>query len=145
MERVRSKILLSLVFVFLVVVDQITKWLAYNTSFGDFFNYFKPVFGKLIFPNHNFAFSLKVPVVLMYVIYFVLLVLLALIYRRSQNKNFRLRLALVLIFAGAVGNIFDRILLGYVRDFIWVFWGNIFNLADLYILAGLLMLLFRKD
>jgi signal peptidase II len=49
----------------------------------------------------------------------------------------------VLVFAGGVGNLVDRILYGKVRDFVYfMFWKiptGIMNLADLYILAALIV------
>ncbi|MFD1217987.1 signal peptidase II [Microbulbifer celer] len=61
--------------------------------------------------------------------------------------------ALALILGGALGNLWDRILLGYVRDFISVYYGNwhfpVFNVADMAITVGAAMLvielLFFKD
>ncbi|MDP5208461.1 signal peptidase II [Microbulbifer sp. 2205BS26-8] len=52
--------------------------------------------------------------------------------------------ALALILGGALGNLWDRILLGYVRDFISVYYGNwhfpVFNVADMGISIGAVML-----
>ncbi|WGL18200.1 signal peptidase II [Microbulbifer bruguierae] len=52
--------------------------------------------------------------------------------------------ALALILGGALGNLWDRILLGYVRDFISVYYGNwhfpVFNVADVAISVGAAML-----
>lgn len=61
-------------------------------------------------------------------------------------------LALALILGGAVGNLYDRILLGYVVDFISAHWGPhywpAFNIADAAISVGaaivLLQALFEK-
>lgn len=53
--------------------------------------------------------------------------------------------ALSLIFGGALGNVFDRMLHGYVIDFIDFYIGNwhwpIFNVADSAIVIGVLMLI----
>lgn len=52
--------------------------------------------------------------------------------------------ALALILGGALGNLWDRVLLGYVRDFISVYYGNwsfpVFNVADMTISIGAVML-----
>lgn len=61
--------------------------------------------------------------------------------------------ALALILGGALGNLWDRMLLGYVRDFISVYHGSwhfpVFNVADMAISVGAAMLvielLFFKD
>jgi signal peptidase II len=46
----------------------------------------------------------------------------------------------LLIFAGALSNLGERIYLGYVRDFIYV-WSGVLNFADFYIILGVLILL----
>ena len=55
------------------------------------------------------------------------------------------RLALALIMGGAIGNLLDRLRLGYVVDFVDVFWGAhhwpAFNVADSAISVGVALLL----
>lgn len=54
-----------------------------------------------------------------------------------------LRISLVFIVGGGIGNLVDRIALGYVRDFIkFAFWKNfaIFNVADSFVTVGAFML-----
>lgn len=70
----------------------------------------------------------------------------------EKERNPVLRAALIMIFAGAVGNLIDRMWLGYVRDFIYfeLIDFAIFNVADssLCIGTGLLVIFvifFYKD
>lgn len=54
-----------------------------------------------------------------------------------------LRISLVFVTAGGIGNIVDRIAFGYVRDFIqFSFWENfpVFNIADSFVTVGAFML-----
>jgi signal peptidase II len=63
-------------------------------------------------------------------------------------------LALAFILGGAIGNLFDRLVFGEVRDFIdiwprlpwppWLFHWPTFNLADSAIVTGVIMLLFHS-
>lgn len=71
---------------------------------------------------------------------FVLLIFLFYSYPR---RNPWLRSALVLILAGAVGNIVDRIALGYVRDFIYfeLIDFAVFNFADSCLTVGTIVLI----
>jgi signal peptidase II len=93
------------------------------------------------FNNYDFAFSLPVPQTLIYTIYFVLLSLMFVyLYKRFRSFEFFVRAGWLLIAAGALSNIGERLVLGYVRDYIYIFSG-IFNLADFYIFAGIIMLL----
>ena len=62
-----------------------------------------------------------------------------------ENKNGALyQVGMGLVFAGALGNLIDRIALGYVRDFIqFDFWRSfpIFNVADICLCIGVVILL----
>ncbi len=74
----------------------------------------------------------------------VIVILLAWL-RRLPPGDTRVRLALVLILGGAVGNVVDRIVYGHVIDFIDVFYGSwhwpTFNVADSAISIGAFLLL----
>lgn len=65
------------------------------------------------------------------------------LWRLSPNKRWE-PFALALILGGALGNLWDRMLLGYVRDFISVYYGSwhfpVFNVADMAISIGAAML-----
>ena len=50
--------------------------------------------------------------------------------------------ALVLVTAGAIGNYLDRLVRGYVVDFVHVSHWPVFNVADAYVTVGLLFLAF---
>jgi signal peptidase II len=52
------------------------------------------------------------------------------------NYSWWVQVSIGLIIGGALGNIIDRILLGYVVDFIQVGWWPVFNLADSSITVG---------
>ena len=56
-----------------------------------------------------------------------------------KHKKYELPLGIVLILAGAVGNYIDRLTKGYVIDFISTPY-MIFNLADLFIVIGVIFL-----
>jgi signal peptidase II len=61
--------------------------------------------------------------------------------RRIAAAPLAVRIALGLILGGAVGNLIDRIRLGYVVDFIDLRWWYVFNLADSAIVVGVALLL----
>lgn len=67
-----------------------------------------------------------------------------LLIRIPVNRTYRpLRILLVLIGAGAAGNLIDRIMLRYVRDFIYFSLIDfpIFNVADIYVTVSILLLI----
>jgi signal peptidase II len=56
----------------------------------------------------------------------------------SRKNGMLCRLSLTLVTAGAVGNLVDRLFLGYVRDFIsFSFFPPIFNIADSCLTVGI--------
>ncbi|WP_069861988.1 signal peptidase II [Pseudomonas citronellolis] len=65
--------------------------------------------------------------------------------KRLKPSDTWLAIALALVLGGALGNLYDRIVLGHVIDFILVHWQNrwyfpAFNLADSAITVGAIML-----
>jgi signal peptidase II len=62
-------------------------------------------------------------------------VLCWLLFRATKNVGLPL-FALVLVTAGAVGNYLDRVIRGYVVDFVHLKYWPVFNVADVYITVG---------
>lgn len=66
--------------------------------------------------------------------------------KRTDRKIWWLGLAYSFILGGALGNLYDRVFLGYVIDFISIHYGNYFfpafNLADSAITLGATILIF---
>lgn len=141
--------MLSVILIFLlVIIDQLTKWiitknLVYGMTFtviGGFFDFTYSrnsggVFG--IFQSAGPYFLIASIIALSLILYF---------YIRLFNKNWVYRYSLALILAGAVGNIVDRIRLGYVIDFIRLhigdhFYWPSFNVADASVVIGAFLLL----
>ena len=62
---------------------------------------------------------------------------------KKKNKNKFMRMSVILIFSGAVGNLYDRMFLGYVRDMLKFDFINfpIFNIADAAMVIGVILLI----
>lgn len=58
-----------------------------------------------------------------------------------RHSAWPVRLGLALILGGAIGNVADRIRLGYVVDFIDLRWWPVFNLADSAVVVGVMLLI----
>jgi signal peptidase II len=85
-------------------------------------------------------------------IVFMIVILIALVYIPAVKKYTALRICLLLIGAGAIGNMIDRFSHIYVIDFIYVVYINfpIFNVADCYLSCAtffliILILFFYKE
>ncbi len=112
----------------LILIDQLSKLAVSKLGWSIFF-------------NNQFAFSLPVPQVVMYLIYFLVLVGIS-VYVSKTWKNFssQQRMAWTFVYAGGLSNVVERIFLGFVRDFIPIA-GGVLNFADFFILLGLVLLL----
>ncbi|HEY1029367.1 MAG TPA: signal peptidase II [Pseudomonas sp.] len=73
--------------------------------------------------------------------------------KRLKRHETLLAVALAMVLGGALGNLYDRVVLGHVVDFILVHWQNrwyfpAFNLADTFITLGAILLaldMFKGD
>lgn len=129
----------------IVIADQGTKWLA-STEL----NYAMPVkvlswFNLTLHHNQGAAFSFLAGAGGWQRWFFAALacvvsVMIAFWMRDLKSRQWQLSLALALILGGAVGNLVDRVYLGYVVDFISVHYRDsyfpTFNVADAAISVG---------
>ena len=138
---------LFFLFLFLVILDQITKALVIN-----FFDLYEsvplfPIVNLTFVVNYGFAFGLLnnpslnqivVSLVILLIISYFLYLLI-----KTQDKVFQFTLTLIL--AGALGNFLDRIFRGFVIDFIDIYIGKhhwpAFNIADSCITVGFVVLM----
>ena len=126
-----------------IILDQVTKFfiLAYPSFYrtGEFFELF-------LTKNEGIAFSIPLSGTLLYVI-LIIVVGLAIYYGRSHLQLHAPLTGIVLglIAGGGIGNIIDRIRLGYVADFIKLGNWPMFNIADAAITTGaILALLYHR-
>lgn len=137
--KLKLQLAKAVIFIVCLIADQAAGYYAYSSGFGSFLNSFKPWFGKLLLPNQNFAFGMPLPHFFAYTIFAIVFVLFTAWYF-SGPKNWKEHIGFWMIAAGAASNLYDRIILGYVRDYIYAFWGSVFNLSDLMIVTGILLI-----
>jgi signal peptidase II len=146
MSRYRTLSIISLV---ILVLDQATKlYIDANFRLHETVPVIRDVFHLTYVRNKGAAFgilaesSVRIP-------FFIGVSIVAMLgilwYVKCIRDNQRLALiALSLIFAGALGNLIDRIRLGEVIDFLDVFWRSYhwpaFNVADSAITVGVTLL-----
>ena len=142
--------------VLLVAVDQITKYIALTQLKPIGSVTFIGVFMGFTFVENRGAafgiFSGKTWLLLVISI-IICAVLVWAMTKMPKTKEYRkLRVTFVLILSGAVGNIIDRALRGYVVDFFeftFIKW-PVFNMADIYVVVGtivmaVIIMFFMKD
>ena len=146
----KDLLLLGIVFLVLLAADQITKAIAFAVM-GENAPVTMVIPGFLGFNtvlNEGISFSIgeggewTQPIVI--AITAVASIVIAVLICKLPKRRLLLRYALVLILAGAVGNLIDRIAMQAVRDFIYMNFGFVDfsnNVADLEITVGAVMLI----
>ena len=140
----------SLLIIFLVVLDQISKILiSSNLALGESLNLL-PFLNFTLIHNTGIAFSFFDDGgnisrwLLVLTVSGILAYLLFLIYKKTP-KNWLELMSLILIISGGLGNLVDRVFLGYVVDFVHGFYQDysfyVFNMADSYITVGIILYL----
>lgn len=128
-----------------IAVDQWTKWWAFNaTTPGETINVFLGVdIGQT--RNEGIAFGMFAGRPwLVFGLMGLALTVLVVSYVKHRGRPV-LWLATGLLLGGAIGNAIDRITLGYVRDFIEVPHFPSFNLADVAITMGVVILVLAVE
>ncbi len=138
-------------FAAMVAIDLISKSIVFDLlSSGNSYTVWEGIFTVRLARNIGASFSMlsgKTLFLTMMPIIAIIGITLLLVLRPNTPKN--LRIGCIMIAAGALGNVVDRIVLGYVRDFIdYVFLETWFgidfaigNIADLFLLGGVIMLI----
>lgn len=135
--------------VLIIILDQVTKFLAVALLPFDRAVPVLPFFNLALAHNMGAAFSLLGQAggwtAWLFGGFAVVISVLIIIWLRRINKSQRwLAVALTLILGGALGNLIDRIHYGFVIDFIQLYYKNwywpAFNVADSAICVGAVML-----
>ncbi|MDD3087397.1 MAG: signal peptidase II [Candidatus Omnitrophica bacterium] len=124
-----------------LALDQLTKLIVTaNLTLQDSIPLIKGVFSLTLIHNRGAAFGIFKNQ--LHIFIFISLIAVALIYSMlKNNKSGKLySLSLSLILAGALGNLLDRVFLGYVIDFLDFHIWPVFNIADSAITCGTLIL-----
>jgi signal peptidase II len=130
---------------FVVIIDQATKALVVNTvKLSDAIELL-PILDIVSLENTGAAFSILAQAGGWQRWFFILLalgvsVVLMVWLRRIRSEQILLAVGLSLVLGGALGNVIDRVMHGYVVDFIYFHWGPhyfpAFNIADTAISIG---------
>lgn len=142
----RNVLLLIGVAALVVALDQLTKWLVReNLALGEEFypiNALAPFFRFTYWKNTGAAFGIfqnaSIPLLILAIIIVGVIIWT---YFHMQEESLVFRICLAMMLGGAVGNIIDRITLGYVTDFIAVGRFPVFNVADSSVTVGVFLML----
>lgn len=128
----------------LLVVDQVTKYLVVSSlELGQSYPLIDGVFRLTYVQNDGAAFSiLQGQRWYFVVITLIALVMMVFVRYKYYKKDKWMTLALAVLAAGALGNLIDRFLYGYVVDFFDFYLINfaVFNVADCCIVVSLVFI-----
>lgn len=127
---------------FVLAVDQLTKYIAvkYLMPIGTY-PIVKNFFHLTYIENRGAAFGILQNKTLFFIIITIIVggILIYSMFKLPGNSAYKYTLAMIL--GGAIGNLVDRIRLGYVIDFIdFKFFPAVFNIADSFIVVGAFIL-----
>lgn len=154
MKKLRSYLEMLAVALFVVLADQITKYIVRtNLALGETWmpvDWIRSFFRIVHWKNTGVAFGLFQGNGWIFTLIGLLVVVLIIVFYGQVNDASPVwRVALALELGGAVGNLIDRLNpeLRYVVDFLWFGDFPVFNLADTAIVIGafLLMIYFWKQ
>ena len=150
-KRVRNRLLLLGCAALVLVFDQWTKvWVVANLPLYtpvDLLDWMTPILSFTYVKNTGVAFGLFPQLGQVFTVLQIVVILGIIYYQRTlPDEVLWLHLSLGLVVGGALGNLVDRILRGYVVDFLDVnFWPlqqwPVFNLADSAIVVGVTIML----
>lgn len=139
-----STLLLILLSIGLVGIDQLTKyWAVTHLSDGSTVEWIPNVFELHYLENRGVAFGMLqdmrlvfIPVSLVMMAFLILLLV-----RSPMRRQGFFRFCCYLCLAGAVGNLIDRAVLGYVVDFLYfkLIDFPVFNVADCYVVVSTIL------
>ena len=135
-----------LIFSLLVLLDILSKYIVFN--YIDLYQFIKITYFFDITHIHNFGVSFglfagTIPALVLVII--GLFVTAFVLYLYINSSEFLERWGLFIIICGAIGNIVDRFINGYVIDFLYLhinqYYWPAFNFADIYISIGIIMII----
>lgn len=143
----KNILLYVITFIIIVVGDQLTKIIVDHTlSLGGHYTIIEDFFYFTYTHNYGAAWGIfQGKLNLFFVVSVIATIGIVYYFIQSLPYQKLMRFGLILVFSGMIGNLIDRIVLGYVRDFIdFIIIGYdfpIFNIADMAITIGMVLVI----
>ena len=133
-------VILIAVIAAVIGLDQLTKWLTVvNLEEYESFPIWQDVFHFTYVKNTGMAFGMLKDHRWVFMVFSTIAIVALIIYLfRFRPESRWMQISMAMIIGGGIGNMIDRVLLGYVIDFIDVTLINfaVFNIADSFVCVG---------
>ena len=97
---------------------------------------------EIILCNYGISFGIKIPVYLFGIIFISIISLFIYFFINNLSNSWVSSVSYILIIVGGVNNVIDRLIYGCVVDYIRIVPWNVFNLADVFIFIGAVIVLY---
>lgn len=124
---------------FVLIIDQVLKGIIETLTKS--YVIIDKVFSFKYVTNTGAAFSLFENNIFMLILISLLILILAYNLSFSFKSNRINNITFGLLYGGILGNLIDRVFYGYVRDFISIGKFPVFNIADIAIVTGIILLI----
>ncbi|HID57276.1 TPA: signal peptidase II [Candidatus Poribacteria bacterium] len=140
----RRAYLLLAIAIPITALDQVIKWMVQsNLRLWES----KPIIPGLLYLSHvinkGAAFGIMRGLSWLLIPISILAIVFIFLYYKAYRSDVWMRISLGFLLGGALGNLIDRVRLGYVVDFIDFRWWPSFNLADASVFIGAVLLACR--
>lgn len=142
-----KNIAIALVIAIFFIADRYLKILAINLAAAEPIRLIGDIFSFNFTANYYIAFSLPLSGwIITALIIIIIVILIYYIFYLIANKQARPGeiILLTIIILGAISNILDRFSYGYVIDYLELRYFTVFNVADMMISGGAIILIFKN-
>lgn len=133
----------ELIVILLIGIDQLSKVLAlkYLKDIGSI-PIIQDMFHLTYVENRGAAFGMFQNNQIVFIIVALIASIYGLYYLHTKKVNTFGKVGILLIISGALGNLIDRVRLGFVVDYFdfRIIWEYVFNVADIFVVLGTILL-----
>lgn len=133
----------ELVIILLIGIDQLIKNWALNVlRYKGAISVIENVFNLTYVENRGAAFGMLQNNQTIFILVAAIASIFGLYYLHTKKVNNLGKIGILLVISGAIGNLIDRVRLGFVVDYLdfHIIWSYVFNLADCFVVVGTILL-----
>lgn len=133
-----------IIVIVLVLIDQVSKFFVANTmTVGQQFVLIPDFFNIHYILNRGAAFGILENTQWLFISLTSIVVIVLLVQIRAERKKGHNVIPEAILLGGALGNLIDRVIFGYVRDFLEVPFFAVMNFADWFVSIGIVLVIIK--